>query len=219
MALSQQYLAVALMFGVQAADLRAFREEGHFDGRAGLSPATIPLYEAVCNVCRVRPGRERAFIHDDCDQPIDGYIEALAADIAADDRLPQAVLDTLHALKEPSITASRQEERLQMNVAQNIVHGRTLFPRKVALTFESRRYTYAELDEWSNRVAEGLARLGMGRGDRVALFLPNIPEFAAAYLGIQKLGAVAVSMNSTLRAEETRFILRDSGSVALFTEM
>jgi phenylalanine ammonia-lyase len=212
-ALAQQYLAVAVMFGVQAADLRAFREEGHYDGRAGLSPATIPLYEAVYEICRLKPGRERAFIHDDRDQPIDMYIEALAADIAADDRLPLAVHETLQALEEPA----RQEEQLQMNVAENIVRGCTLFPRKTALTFEGRRFTYAELDEWSNRVAEALARLGVGRGDRVALFLPNIPEFAAAYLGIQKLGAVAVSMNSTLRSEETRFILDDSGSVALFT--
>jgi phenylalanine ammonia-lyase len=216
-ALSQQYLAVALMFGVQAADLRAFREEGHYDGRAGLSPATIPLYEAVCEICHVKPGRERAFIHDDSAQPIDLYIEALAADIAADDRLPLALADTLQAVASVGKEPARQEEKLQMNVAHNIVRGRTLFPQKPALTFEGRRYTYAELDEWSNRVAEGLARLGIGRGDRVALFLPNIPEFAAAYLGIQKLGAVAVSMNSTLRAAETRFILKDSGSVALFT--
>jgi phenylalanine ammonia-lyase len=217
-ALSQQYLAVALMFGVQSADLRAFREEGHYDGRAGLSPATVPLYEAVCDVCRVKPGRDRAFIHDDRDQSLESYIEALAADIAADERLPFAMLDTLQALREPSAVATtRQEEPLQMNVAQNIIRGRRLFPHKVALTFESRRYTYAQLDEWSSQIAEGLSRLGVGRGDRVALFLPNIPEFAAAYLGIQKLGVVAVSLNSTLRSEETRFILDDCGAIALFT--
>jgi len=215
---SQQYVAVALMFGVQAADLRAHREEGHYDGRAGLSPATVPLYEAVCSVCRVKPGRERAFVHDDRDQSLDVYIEELAADIAGDGAIPNALQDTLQALKEPGVTlATRQEEQVEMNVAQNIIRGRKLFPRKVALTFENRHYTYADLDEWSNRVAEGLATSGVGRGDRVALFLPNIPEFAAAYLAIQKLGAVAVSLNSTLRTEETRFILNDSGSVALFT--
>src|SRR3954451_1582158 len=128
--------------------------------------------------------------------------------------------ETIDALKEPVLTSTTrqlQQEGVNMNVAQNIVRGRSLFPRKVALTFEGRNYTYAELDEWSNRVAEGLARLGIGRGDRVALFLPNIPEFAAAYLGIQKLGAIAVSLNSTLRREETKFILNDSAAVALFT--
>jgi phenylalanine ammonia-lyase len=218
--LLQQYTAVALMFGVQAADLRARREEGHYDGRAGLSPATLPLYEAVYAICGVKPGEARAFVHDDRDQSLDLWIEALAADIAGEGRVAEAMRETIEALKEPVLTPATRQlqgEGVNMNVAQNIVRGRSLFPRKVALTFEGRSYTYAELDEWSNRVAEGLARLGIGRGDRVALFLPNIPEFAAAYLGIQKLGAIAVSLNSTLRREETKFILNDSGAVALFT--
>ena len=217
-AFSQQYMAVALMFGVQAADLRARREEGHYDGRVGLSPATLPLYEAVYSVCRVKPGSERAFVHDDRDQSLESWIEEIAADIASDGVIPSAVQDTLQALKEPGVALSlRQEEHVDMNVAQNIIRGRKLFPRKAALTFENRHYTYTDLDVWSSRVAEGLGALGVGRGDRVALFLPNIPEFAAAYLGIQKLGAIAVSLNATLRAEETRFILNDSGAVALFT--
>jgi long-chain acyl-CoA synthetase len=217
-ALFQQYAAVALMFGVQAADLRAWREEGHYDGRAGLSPATLPLYEAVYGLCHLKPGRARAFVHDDGDQSLEAWIAEIAADIAADGRIVHAVQDTLQALREPAVSsAPRPEDQLTMNVAQNIIGGRRLFPRKVALTFENRNYTYAELDEWSNRTAEGLSRLGIGRGDRIALFLPNIPEFAAAYLGIQKLGAIAVSLNSTLRRQETAFILQDSGSAALFT--
>ena len=219
-ALGQQYLAVALMFGVQAADLRAFREEGHYDGRAGLSPATRPLYDAVYEAVRRRPSRERAFVHDDRDQSLDLFIEAVARDIAAGGAIVAAIRETIEALEEPGLgapAAKPQEEPLTMNVAENITRGRRLFPRKVALTFEGRRFTYADLDDWSSRVANGLTRLGIGRGDRVALFLPNIPEFAAAYLGIQKLGAVAVSLNATLKRDEVRFILDDSGAVAIFT--
>ncbi len=216
--LSHQYMAVALMFGVQAADLRAYREEGHYDGRVGLSPATVPLYEAVYEVCRTGPGEQRAFVDNDPDQSLETYIANIAADIAADGRTAAAVQDTLQALKDPSPALSlRQQEDVTMNVAQNIIRGRRLFPEKVAIIFEDRQYTYAELDQWSNRVAGGLAKRGVGRGDRVALFVPNIPEFAAAYLGIEKLGAVAVSLNTTLRTEETTFILEDSDSVALFT--
>jgi long-chain acyl-CoA synthetase len=206
------------MFGVQAADLRARQEDGHYDGRAGLSPATLPLYEAVYDCCQLTPGGARAFIHDDGDQSLEAYIEGIAADIVSGGRIVHAVQDTLQALREPAVSAApRPEDQLTMNVAQNIIRGRRLFPRKVALTFENRRFTYAELDEWSNRTAEGLLRLGIGRGDRVALFLPNIPEFVAAYLAIQKLGAVAVSLNSTLRQQEATFILQDSGSMAVFT--
>lgn len=216
-ALSQQYSAVALLFGVQAVDLRAHREEGHYDGRSGLSPATLPLYEAVHAVCGVMPGPGRAFVHDDDGQSLEMYIELLAADIAAGARIPAALRETIQALQEPALAAAPKEEPFTMNVAQTVVRGRQLFPQKVALIFEDRNYTYADLDDWSSRVAEGLERQGIGRGDRVALFLPNIPEFAAAYLGIQKLGAVAVSLNATLKVDETRFILRDSGSVAVFT--
>lgn len=216
-ALSQQYSAVALMFGVQAADLRAYRQEGHYDGRVGLSPATLPLYEAVHAVCGITPGAERAFVHDDNGQALDTYIELLAADIGGNGRIPAAMRETIQAMQEPALAAAPKEEPSTMNVAQTVVRGRQLFPQKLALIFEDRQYTYADLDDWSARVAEGLERLGVGRGDRVALFLPNIPEFAAAYLAIQKLGAIAVSLNATLKTDETRFILRDSGSVALFT--
>ncbi len=104
-----------------------------------------------------------------------------------------------------------------MNLAQNVERSQRLFPDKQALIFEGNSFTYRELDEMSNRVANGLSKLGISRGDRVALFLPNIPPFVAAYLGIQKIGAVSVSMNSALKAEEAKFILNDSGALVLVT--
>jgi phenylalanine ammonia-lyase len=217
--LSHQYLAVALMFGVQAVDLRAYQTSGHYDGRDGLSPATLPLYEAIYDVCGRSPGESHAFVHDDHDQSLENFIADLAADIASDGPIPNAIQSTLQDLKEPIAALDHgPKDDLFMNVAQNIVRGRRLFPNKIALMFESKRYTYAEVDDWSSRIANGLAGLGVARGDRVALFLPNIPEFAAAYMAIQKLGAVAVSLNNSLRSEETTFILRDSGAVAVFTD-
>jgi len=51
----------------------------------------------------------------------------------------------------------------------------------------------------------------------VALFLPNIPGFVFAYFGIQKLGAIAVSLNVMLKGPEIRFILEDSGAIVLVT--
>jgi len=104
-----------------------------------------------------------------------------------------------------------------MNIAQNLEQAKCLFPAKPALIFEDTFYTYNELDELSNRVANSLTDLGITRGERVALFLPNIPAFIFAYFGIQKIGAVCVAINSTLTAEETTFILRDSGATAIIT--
>ncbi len=61
--------------------------------------------------------------------------------------------------------------------------------------------------------------LGIKRGDCIALFLPNIPEFVISYLGILKIGAVAVSINVMLKTDEVRFILNDcAAKIVIATE-
>lgn len=104
-----------------------------------------------------------------------------------------------------------------MNIASSLERARVQFPDKEAIVFEERRITYTGLDEAASRVANLLRELGVGRGDRVALFLPNIPEFAFSYFGVQKLGAVAVSLNVMLKPAEVRFILEDSRPKVLVT--
>jgi long-chain acyl-CoA synthetase len=101
-----------------------------------------------------------------------------------------------------------------MNIAQSVERGRCLSADRPALIFEGEALTYRELDETASRIANGLLGLGVRRGDRVALFLPNIPSWAFFYLGIQKIGAIAVSLNSTLTREEVGFILNDCGAMA-----
>ncbi|MGK7927269.1 MAG: AMP-binding protein, partial [Spirulina sp.] len=83
-----------------------------------------------------------------------------------------------------------------MNIAQNVERGAKFVPNKSALLFEGKTFTYRELNELVNRAANSLQALDVKRGDRVALFLPNIPEFVFAYLSIQKLGAIAVSVSA-----------------------
>lgn len=104
-----------------------------------------------------------------------------------------------------------------MNIAQHVERGARLFPDRPALHFERQMFSYADLNAASNRAANGLAMLGIERGDRVALWLPNTAAFIIAYLGIQKLGAVAVTINNALKAAELQFILKDSGAHLLLT--
>ncbi|NEP80589.1 MAG: long-chain fatty acid--CoA ligase [Okeania sp. SIO3B3] len=104
-----------------------------------------------------------------------------------------------------------------MNITQHIERCAQFFPYKTALIFEEKALTYEELNELANRVTNGLQYLGIKCGDRVALFLPNIPEFVIAYLAILKLGAVVVSVNSMLKSDEVCFILNDSEAVAVVT--
>jgi long-chain acyl-CoA synthetase len=97
-----------------------------------------------------------------------------------------------------------------VNVAHALERSRERGPERAAIVCEGRTLSYAELDSAASRAANALRELGVERGDRVALFLPNIPAFAISYLGIQKLGAIAVSLNSLLKRDEVRFILEDS---------
>ncbi|MAG13884.1 MAG: acyl-CoA synthetase [Spirochaetales bacterium] len=83
------------------------------------------------------------------------------------------------------------------------------------MRFEGKTYTYQELNENANRVANGLSNLGIGRGDRVALMMPNIPEFAFSFFGIQKIGSVAVPFNTMYKGREISFILKDAGARAI----
>jgi len=104
-----------------------------------------------------------------------------------------------------------------MNIAHHVERGCRFFPHKSALLFEGRSFSYKELNQLANRVANGLGGLGIKRGDRVALFLPNIPEFIISYLGILKIGAVVVSVNVMLKSGEVKFILNNCAAKVLIT--
>jgi long-chain acyl-CoA synthetase len=104
-----------------------------------------------------------------------------------------------------------------MNIARNLERTRMFFPDKTALIFEGQSYTYRQIDEDVNRLTNGLLSLGIEKGDRVALFLPNIPAFVLGYFATQKLGAIAVSVNVMLKKDEVKYILGDAGAKVLFT--
>jgi long-chain acyl-CoA synthetase len=102
-----------------------------------------------------------------------------------------------------------------MGLAHTLEEITSRYRKREAIRFDNRTYTYQELDEEANRVAGGLASLGIGKGDRVAMMLPNIPEFVFSFFGIQKLGAIAVPFNTMYKGREISFILRDSGAKAI----
>ncbi len=85
------------------------------------------------------------------------------------------------------------------------------------IDFMGRRYSYAETLDGANRVAKGLHALGYGPGDRIGLFLPNVPHYLAAYYGILKLGATVVNFSPLYTAAELEHQVADSGTKVLFT--
>ena len=74
-----------------------------------------------------------------------------------------------------------------------------------------RELTYTELADRVDRMAAGLMRLGIGRGDKVSVLGENRPEWAIAYLAIHRTGATCVPLDSLLKAGEFRHIIADSG--------
>jgi len=83
-------------------------------------------------------------------------------------------------------------------------------PEKAAIAYFEREITYAELDSLSNQFAGALAALGVKKGDRVSIFLPNIPQFLIAYYGALKAGAVLTAISPLHKEREVAYQLNDS---------
>ena len=104
-----------------------------------------------------------------------------------------------------------------MNVAEHVERVARKTPRHPAIRFEGKTVTYEVLNACASALAGALRKKGVRRGDRVALYLPNIPAFMLAYLAVEKAGGIAVSINALFKSEETKYILNDSGAKVLFT--
>lgn len=109
------------------------------------------------------------------------------------------------------------EEPQPRTIAELPRHGLRLGDRRVALIHDSSKNTFAELEAGDRATATGLISLGIARGERVAILLPNLPEYVHAYFGIPLAGAVTVPINTFLSPTEAAVVLADSKSRCLVT--
>jgi len=91
-------------------------------------------------------------------------------------------------------------------------------PHETAVVLGSRKVSYRELDETSNRIANALIRLGIEKGDHVAILMSRTPEWVINCFGVLKSGAAAVLLDSGAKAPELEPQLRESDSKILITE-
>jgi long-chain acyl-CoA synthetase len=91
------------------------------------------------------------------------------------------------------------------------------FPQKPAISFLGRIITYAELAAEVDRVTAGLQQMGVGRGTKVGLFLPNTPTFIVYYYAILKAGGTVVNFNPLYTLEELTFQAKDSETEVMVT--
>jgi long-chain acyl-CoA synthetase len=105
----------------------------------------------------------------------------------------------------------------EISLPAHIEHWAEHRPDKVAIVFDGRRTTYAELADQVRRVAGWLAAAGVRPGDRVAVYLPNSPEFVVAMMAVLRLAAVHVPVNPMFQAAELSHELSDSGATVVVT--
>src|SRR5438067_13607490 len=86
------------------------------------------------------------------------------------------------------------------------------YPGRTAIIYYGRKLSYAQLSSLANRFATGLQKLGIQKGDRVAVALPNIPQFPIAFYGALRAGAVVVPTNPLYTEREMQHQLADSGA-------
>ncbi len=104
----------------------------------------------------------------------------------------------------------------RLTVWQVLERTAARLPHKVGIIDGARRRTFSELSEECHRLAGKLSRLGLGKGDRAAIYMPNSLELVTLFYALQRLGVIVAWLNPNYRETEARFILENSGAKALF---
>ncbi len=105
-----------------------------------------------------------------------------------------------------------------MNITTTLTQNAKRFSDKMAITYEKRSYTYQQLNEEVNQLANGLLEAGLQKGDKVSLFMKNSDHYVVAFFAILKAGGVAVPVNYRLSPDESGYIFGQSESRFLFCD-
>ena len=104
---------------------------------------------------------------------------------------------------------------MSLNLATMLAETSKRRPDHTAIIFDDFKMTYSQLQAASNQFANALTQAGIKQGQKVALMLPNIPQFVVCFYGIAKAGATIVPLNVLLKAPEVSYHLQDSDAVML----
>ncbi len=105
-----------------------------------------------------------------------------------------------------------------MNLGQMLEEATKRFPYNIAFIHEKCRMTYMEFNKAVNALAHYFRGLGIEKGDKIAIMLPNCPEFIISYFAAQKLGVVAVTLNVLSTPYELRHLIGDSEARLFITQ-
>ena len=99
------------------------------------------------------------------------------------------------------LSTTRQHVKKKHTVADIFRQTASKYPNKVAFIFEQKTWTFQDVEEYSNRIANYFKSQGYQKGDVVALLLESCPEFACIWLGLSKLGVITALINTNLRLD------------------
>jgi len=105
----------------------------------------------------------------------------------------------------------------QINLHNMLTESARAFPQRACTIFKGAQITYAEMDALSDRLAAGLADLGVRKGTPVGMFMVNLPQFVLAFYAILKAGGVVVAFNPLYKAREIVHQVNDSGIEIMIT--
>ncbi len=106
----------------------------------------------------------------------------------------------------------------EMPYGEMLTRPATLYPEREAVVFKDTNLTFRELEGLVNAFATALRGLGIGRGDRVCLFMTNRPEYVVSFFAVARLGAVSSPMNPSYKEREVAYQLADSRAVAVIVQ-
>ena len=113
------------------------------------------------------------------------------------------------------ILTLRRHSADHVTVADLFTKTAARYPNKIAVIFEDQRWTFKELDEYANKVGNHFRAVGLQKGDTVALFMENCPEYLGIILGLCKIGVVSALINFNLRQEALAHCIRISKCSAI----
>jgi len=109
-------------------------------------------------------------------------------------------------------------KRLHFTMGQLLQDISAQYPDNDALVYPDRglRYSYREFNALCDRVAKGLVAMGIGKGDHVAIWATNVPQWVILQFATAKIGAVLVTVNTNYKAVELEYLLNQSDATTLF---
>jgi long-chain acyl-CoA synthetase len=131
-------------------------------------------------------------------------------------------LEVLRMTDKPWIASYPEDIQWDQEILPELVHvamdrAVAAYPTRPCIDFLGRKYSYAEIGALVDQAAAGLQALGVKKGDRVGVFLPNTPFFVISYYGALKAGAIVVNFNPLYSQPEVERQARDSGCRVMIT--